>query len=119
MALALRVPCALVLSLTGCSLITDSFVTNEFSGDEFPIAVDMSSGALRLGVRTDDTDRSALLDVLSPVTIVDPGHRWTVDPTRFASRGRNTPLAGVELTGAVRAVVLDGEVAYEMEAANV
>lgn len=54
----------------------------------------------------------------SAVTIVDPVHRWTVDPTRFASRGRNTPLAGVELTGAVRAVVLDGEVAFEMEAAN-
>ena len=25
------------LALAGCSLITDSFVTNEFSGDPFPI----------------------------------------------------------------------------------
>lgn len=55
----------------------------------------------------------------SAVTIVDRGHRWIVDPMRFASRGHNTPLAGVELTGAVRTVVLDGEVAFEMEAAHV
>ena len=108
MALALRVPCALVLSLTGCSLITDSFVTNEFSGDEFPIAVDMSSGALRLGVRTDDTDRSALLDVLSPVTIVDPG-----PDTAPSIDTRSLTLLGVDTTGIAdqpRAVLVEKQV---------
>ena len=53
------------------------------------------------------------------VTVIDPRQRWTVDPLRFASRGRNTPLAGTELTGAVRAVILRGEIAFELEAANV
>ena len=65
---------AAIAALSGCSLITDSFVTNEFSGDEFPIYVDTSSGALRVGLRQDGAaDRTAILDVLSPLTLVDPG----------------------------------------------
>jgi len=52
------------------------------------------------------------------VTVVDPAHCWTVDPVGFASKGRNTPLAGVELTGMVRAVIFNGAVAYELEAAS-
>jgi dihydroorotase len=50
------------------------------------------------------------------LTLVDPGHRATVDPAAFASRSRNTPYAGRELPGRVtatflrgRATVLDGE----------
>lgn len=62
------------VAISGCSLITDSFATNEFSGDEFPILVDTSSGALRLGVRQAGApDRTAILDVLAPLTYVDPG----------------------------------------------
>ncbi len=48
--------------------------------------------------------------------VVDPSTRWVVDPARSASRSRNNPYAGRELTGAVRhtvaagvAVVVDGE----------
>lgn len=33
--------------------------------------------------------------------LIDPRERWTVDPARFASRGRNTPFAGRELHGRV------------------
>lgn len=46
------------------------------------------------------------------VTVFDPDERWTVDPARFASKGRNTPLAGVELRGRVRAVVVAGELRH-------
>ncbi len=53
------------------------------------------------------------------ITIIDPGARWTVDVRTFASKGRNTPLNGRELTGAVRAVVFGGAVAFEREAAHV
>jgi dihydroorotase len=48
--------------------------------------------------------------------VVDPTLQWTVDPQRLASRSRNTPYAGREMTGKVRhtiykgeAVVIDGE----------
>jgi dihydroorotase len=39
----------------------------------------------------------------------DPTERWTVDPARLASRSRNTPYAGMELTGRVRHTVFRGE----------
>jgi dihydroorotase len=53
------------------------------------------------------------------IVVFDPAQRWTVEPTRFASKGKNTPLAGTELRGEVRAVVIRGEVAHVMEAAHV
>ena len=70
-----RLACACVIASTaGCSLITDSFLTNEFSGDQSPIDVELSSGAIVMGLRQDLVpDRSAVLDLLSPVTLVDPG----------------------------------------------
>ena len=61
-------------ALGGCSLITDSFVTNDFSGDPYPIGAETSSGAVVVGARqAGHGDRVAVLDVLSPVTLVDPG----------------------------------------------
>jgi hypothetical protein len=57
--------------LGSCSLITDSFLTNEFSGDPYPIEVETSSGAIVLGMRQAADDRVAVLDLLSPFTITD------------------------------------------------
>lgn len=63
------------------------------------------------------------IGTLSPgatdITIIDPARRWTVDPLQFASKGRNTPLSGMELTGGVRAVIFNGAIAFELEAASV
>ncbi len=33
------------------------------------------------------------------LTLIDPSAVWTVDPERFASRGRNTPFSGWKLSG--------------------
>jgi dihydroorotase len=41
--------------------------------------------------------------------VVDPAARWTVDPAALASRSRNSPYAGMTLTGRVRHTVLAGE----------
>jgi dihydroorotase len=41
--------------------------------------------------------------------VIDPAFAWTVDPTRLASRSRNTPYAGRKLTGKVRHTLLRGE----------
>jgi dihydroorotase len=41
--------------------------------------------------------------------VIDPALAWTVDPSALASRSRNTPYAGRELTGRVRHTVLRGE----------
>lgn len=59
--------------LAGCSLVTDSFVTNDFSGDPYPIEVQTENGAILVGLRAEGVDRVAILDVLSPITLIDPG----------------------------------------------
>jgi len=59
--------------------------------------------------------KAGLLEPGRPADIVifDPDEEWTVDPTRFASKGRNTPLAGITLRGRVRLTLLGGEVVYD------
>ena len=44
------------------------------------------------------------------LTVFDPTAEWVVDPSRMASRSRNTPYAGRRLTGKVRHTVFAGEV---------
>ena len=70
-----RVPAlaAMLALCTGCDLITESFATNDFSGDPFPIHVDTRSGAVMFGLRAQGVDHAAVLDVLSPLTLIDPG----------------------------------------------
>jgi dihydroorotase len=43
------------------------------------------------------------------VTVFDPDSVWTVDPTIFHSRSRNTPFAGRKLRGRVVHTILRGE----------
>ncbi|MFW0858721.1 MAG: dihydroorotase [Dehalococcoidia bacterium] len=45
------------------------------------------------------------------ITIFDPDARWTVGPDRFASRGKNTPLAGMTLRGKVMVTIVAGVIA--------
>lgn len=47
------------------------------------------------------------------IVVFNADEAWTVDPERFASRGHNTPLAGVSLRGRVRMTLLDGVVVYD------
>jgi dihydroorotase len=42
------------------------------------------------------------------VLVFDPDAEWTVDPERFASKGKNTPLAGRTLKGRVVATLYGG-----------
>ena len=49
------------------------------------------------------------------VVIFDPEEEWTVDPERFASKGRNTPFAGRTLKGRVKYTVVGGEVIYQAQ----
>lgn len=71
--------CMVASALGGCTLITDSFLTNNFSGDPFPINVDTTSGAILVGLRQAGADdRVAVLDLLSPFTVVD--QKPMIDP---------------------------------------
>jgi dihydroorotase len=49
------------------------------------------------------------------VTVFDPDAEWTVDPTKFLSKSRNTPFSGWTLTGKPRYTVVGGELVWEGE----
>src|SRR5689334_22332818 len=46
------------------------------------------------------------------VTVFDPEARWTVHPSKFRSKGRNTPYGGRTLTGRARYTVVGGRVVH-------
>ena len=47
------------------------------------------------------------------ITIFDPDKEWLVDTDKFASKGKNTPLAGSRLKGKVMATIYDGKLVYK------
>jgi len=47
---------------------------------------------------------------VADVTIIDPGLEWTVDPSKFKSKGRNTPFAGLQLKGKAVYTIVKGKV---------
>jgi dihydroorotase len=49
---------------------------------------------------------------VADVTVFDPDAQWTVDPSRFCSKGRNTPYAGQTLRGQVEVTVVHGRVIH-------
>ncbi len=44
------------------------------------------------------------------ITVFDPNAEWTVDPMQLASKARNTPFAGRDMTGRTRHTIFNGEV---------
>jgi dihydroorotase len=63
------------------------------------ILKDSNMGTLKIGAPAD-------------ITIFDPYKEWTVDPKTFASKGKNTPLAGAVLKGKVVATIYGGKLVY-------
>lgn len=47
------------------------------------------------------------------VTVFDPNVEWTVDPTRFLSRSRNSPFSGLTLRGAADLTIVGGEIRFD------
>ncbi len=46
------------------------------------------------------------------ITIIDPKASWTVDPSRFQSKSKNSPFGGRKLRGKVVCTIVDGKVAH-------
>lgn len=59
----------------------------------------LDAGTIALGKRAD-------------ITIIDTDEDWTVDPQKFASRGKNTPFAGKTLAGVIKYTIAGGCAAY-------
>jgi dihydroorotase len=49
---------------------------------------------------------------VADVTVFDPAERWKVDPSRFLSKGRNSPYSGMTLVGRAACTIVAGSVVY-------
>ncbi|MFH0776574.1 MAG: dihydroorotase [Patescibacteria group bacterium] len=47
---------------------------------------------------------------IADLTIIDPNLEWTIDKSKFASKGRNTPFHGRKVTGKAVDVIVGGEI---------
>ena len=59
-------------------------------------------------------DELATLEIGTPADIVvfDPDLEWEVDPQKFESKGKNTPLRGTTLKGSVLITVVEGKIVF-------
>jgi dihydroorotase len=51
---------------------------------------------------------------VADVTVFDGAHEWAVDPSRFLSKGRNTPYAGRRLRGRATCTIVGGRVVFRL-----
>jgi dihydroorotase len=50
---------------------------------------------------------------MADMTVIDPDAAWTVDRTRFRSKGRNTPFQGWDMNGKAFMTIVGGEIKYQ------
>ena len=53
------------------------------------------------------------IGVPADVTLFNPALNWIVDTKAFASKGKNTPLAGSVLKGKIMATISQGRLVYK------
>ena len=53
------------------------------------------------------------------MVLIDPKSEWIVEPDKFASLSRNTPLAGVRLRGRVVTTIFMGQVVNDLRRLDV
>ena len=53
---------------------------------------------------------------IADVTVFDPARSWRVNPSEFLTKGRNTPYAGMTLTGRAVCTIVGGSVVYRLGA---
>ena len=50
---------------------------------------------------------------VADLMIADLDEKWTIDPEKFVSKGKNNPFKGMELEGVVKYTIVDGEIKYQ------
>jgi dihydroorotase len=74
------------------------------------IADKMSANPAKiLGLQGGEIKEGAVADL----TIADLDEKWTVDPSKFVSKGKNNPFGGYVLDGVVKYTIVDGEIKYQ------
>ena len=50
---------------------------------------------------------------VADLMIADLDEKWTIDPDKFVSKGKNNPFKDMELEGVVKYTIVDGEIKYQ------
>ena len=50
---------------------------------------------------------------IADLMIADLDEKWTVEPEKFVSKGKNSPFGGYVLDGVVKYTIVDGEIKYQ------
>ena len=50
---------------------------------------------------------------VADLTIADLDEKWTIEPEKFVSKGKNNPFGGRELCGVVKYTIVDGDIKYQ------
>jgi dihydroorotase len=98
-------PCGMLNLETAASIIHQTLVADG-KMDWLRFAEVMSIAPAR--IRGFDDHGSLREGAVANISVFDPSHTWTVDPTRLASKSSNTPFAGWTLQGKVRHTIYQG-----------
>jgi dihydroorotase len=101
---------ALLTLVPGGRLDLPTLVAKLTAGPAKALALDRRPGLDGLG--------SLAPGAPADLVVFHPQREWVVEPERFASKGRNTPLAGRSLRGQVVATVCGGRIVYGLETAR-
>ncbi len=70
-----------------------------------------SAPAKILGIERGSLSQGAVADV----TIIDPEAEWVIDPSKFRSKGKNTPFGGWKVKGRADVTIVKGRVVHEWQ----
>ena len=91
------------VSLTYTALVLGGYLTR------MQMAEKMSYNPAKIiGIDKGDIQKGKKADVV----IFDPKETYKIDKNTFASKGRNTPFDGREVTGRVKVTICDGNIVY-------
>jgi dihydroorotase len=90
----------LALSLVHRGIISAARMVEMMASNPARLLRLSDSGSLAPGARAD-------------ITIIDPNREWTVEPTLFRSKSRNTPFAGTRLKGLALTTIVGGKVVFD------
>jgi dihydroorotase len=61
-----------------------------------------------LGIKVGKLEKCSTADIV----IFDPNEKWTVNPSEFKSKARNTPFGTMELVGKIKYTIAEKIVFY-------
>ncbi|NOS99577.1 MAG: dihydroorotase [Phycisphaerales bacterium] len=101
-------PCGIVGLETALAIVSDTLIQPQRLDWPAVIALFTTAPARVLGIAGGNLGVGQPADIV----LVDPSMTWRIDVSRFASKCRNTPFDGWNVTGRPIVTILDGRLTY-------